>query len=133
MNIEAHRAATSSLLTLLKKGDTAHTDQFYGLLARRLVANALLVRGYLAPVVEEDRVVLQQQRMAKLDDVDWWAGHVHHLKREYEDAAAIYERVKAAHVADYDPDAKAQDREDDRAREAAQDEAAREEARRLVS
>ena len=126
MNIDAHRDATASLLTLLAKGDTAHSEQFYGGLARRLVANAMLVRGYLAPVVEEDRVVLQQQRSQQLEDVDWWAEHVSHLKREYEDAAAIYERVKAAHVTQLvDRDERAADEDDRRlSREAADEKAA---------
>lgn len=64
---------------------------------------------------------LRETRVNEVESVDWWAEHVHHLKREYEDALAIYERVRSGRIAEYDPDARDRDREDDRLREERQD------------
>jgi hypothetical protein len=133
VNLEAHQDAARSLMTLLAKGDTIHTDQFYGGLARRLVANALLVRGYLESVVEGDRTVLRQQRSLELDDLTWWDEHCGHLQRELDDALAIRERVRAKHVADHDADDRGEREDVRRETEASQDEAARREAPKVAS
>lgn len=76
---------------------------------------------------------LQHDYHQPLEDVEFWGEHLHHLERECADARAIYERVRKASVPEYDPDARDQDREDDRAREARQDETAREQAPKVAS
>jgi hypothetical protein len=43
----------------------------------------------------ERDVVLSQQHSNDVESVVWWEEHAHHLKREYEDALRILERVKA--------------------------------------
>lgn len=128
MNIEARREAIESLSTLVRRDDLWMSEHHAVKIAERLVAHALVVRGYLASVEEGERTVLKQQRTAQLEDVEWWAEHLHHLQRELADATAIYERVKARHLAEYDPDAVAQDREDDRLREQRHDEHANRQA-----
>lgn len=83
--------------------------------------------------IGERDVVLRQQSTQQLSDPDYWAEHVHHLRRELTDAEAILERVKAGTIADFDPDARDRDREDDRERVARQDEAASAGAPRIAS
>lgn len=128
MNLEARHDAIRSLSTLLARGDTWHTPRFYDDIAKRLVANALLVKAYLTPVAEAETVTLRQQQYQRYDDLDWIEELVHHLRRELADAEATWERVKARRVAEHDPDVVRQDREDDRARAARQDEHAVENA-----
>lgn len=69
---------------------------------RKLVAHRPFVRTVLDELDEdphrltERKVMLRQERTPDFEDAEWWGEHVHHLKREYEDALAIFERVQAA-------------------------------------
>lgn len=132
MNLEARSSAIRSLSSLLAKGDNLHTDAFYDGLGNRLVANALLVRGYLAPVVESEKAQLKQQRTANYDDVDALEEDLHLLEQEIRAKAAMLVDARARRAREYDPDEVAQDREDRRDAEARHDERAAADAPRMV-
>lgn len=132
MNIDAHNEATHSLATLLARGDEMHAPRFYELLARRLVANALLVRGYLEPVVEKsDRTVLKQQREAGLSEREKVEEDLYYARRDVDELEGVLARMGGHAPLLVDRDLREQDREDDRAREALQDERASQNAPRV--
>jgi hypothetical protein len=63
----------------------------------------------------ERDVVLSQQRSNDVESVVWWEEHAHHLRREYEDALTVLERVKAGTMADYSgPDERGAQEDTDR-------------------
>lgn len=110
------------------------TDQAMQAISSKVVAH----RGFIRSVFDsldanprrlpERDVLLRQDATAQLDSAEWWGEHLHHLERECADARAIYERVKAGTLAEFDPDERDADRADAKAREVAQDEAANREA-----
>lgn len=127
LDLDARRAATASLTTLLLRdgGDRWLSEHHAEHLAKRLVAHALLVRGYLAPMEEGDRTVLRQQPANSYDDQDSILERLHELKAE-EDLLNGYLRSMRSPYAppEYEPDDRGEREDIDRARVERQDEAA---------
>lgn len=81
---DQRRAAAASLATLLLR-DGGHrwlSEHHAEHLAGRLVAHAMLVRGYLAPCEEGGRVVLRRQQRNSYSDEDSILERLHELKAE---------------------------------------------------
>lgn len=111
------------------------TEAFWTMVGGKAIAGRDVLRRMFDELdadparLRERDVKLQQDATSQVDSVEYWAEHLHHIRRELEDAEAIYERVRRAHHVDrYDPDDVTQDREDDRSREERQDERAAREA-----
>ena len=113
IDMDAHQNACRSLRTLLQKGDSAHSEQFYDGLAKRLVANALLVRGYLKPCVADERVVLRQQQPARYTDEDDILERLAYLKTETDLLYGYLHAMGSVYARDFDPDSRGE-RDDDR-------------------
>jgi hypothetical protein len=77
------------------------TEHAWTEIGGKVVASRAVIRSEFdsldvdpARLPERD-VVLSQQRSNDVESVVWWEEHAHHLRREYEDALAVLERVKA--------------------------------------
>jgi phage gp36-like protein len=81
--------------------DAPLTDAFWTQVGGKVVANFAAIAAVHAELVADparmrDRgEVLKQQASNEVESDVWWEEHVHHLRREYEDALRILERVKA--------------------------------------
>lgn len=98
-----------------------HTPRFWTEVGAKSIAHRGYIRGVFDELDADPRRIgagnepqRRQQQTARLDDADFWAEHVGHLRRELVDAEAIWERVKAGHVDRYDPDTRAADEDDAR-------------------
>lgn len=111
----AAKTAIGSLLS--KYADAPYlSDEFWaGVVGAKCVANRAAIRRIFDQLdadpnrLEERDKVLRRQHVNEQDSVEWWEEHAHHLRREYEDALAIHERVKAGTMADYSPDERGAD------------------------
>lgn len=133
IDMDAHRNACRSLSTLLGKGDTAHSPQFYDGLAKRLVANALLVRGYLKPCVADERVVLRQQQPARYTDEDDILERLAYLKTETDLLYGYLHSMGSVYARDYNPDERGADEDSARISQERRDEQAAADAPGLAS
>lgn len=114
-------AALLSLTGLLQRGDEAHTDRWFQMLARRLIAHRPTVLAVLQPLESTHReTVLRQQPRAEQDSRDFWLETAHYHQQGLDEANAMLAAM--ARPVDHDPDGRGMDEDDARiSRETADD------------
>lgn len=128
--------ASEQLAALIFQHDRDHiiggrARRMFGRRVYEFRAQVAAICARVEPPARE--VQLRRQAVNDVDSLDWWTEHAGHIRREYEDALAVIERIRAGRVPEHDPDAVAEAREDAKAREVRQDEAASREAPRVVA
>jgi hypothetical protein len=141
--LTVERAAAQRIGSALFKHLDAHgtfTDRFKTEVGAKVLGHELFIRSVFDDVKadprhigDRDPIVLRRQGVNRYDDLDSALELAAYHQREADHWLDMVDRIRTSRLPEHDPDAVAQDREDDRAREQRQDAAASERAPKVAS